>query len=42
MLLELRDKLHPDKILLKPDLVRVLSTILRFTPQETRRLVAKV
>jgi len=30
------------KCLLKPDLVRVLSTILRFTPQETRRLVAKV
>ena len=36
------DKLRPDKISLKPDLVRVLSTILRFTPQETRRLVAKV
>jgi len=27
---------------MRPDLVRVLSTILRFTPQETRRLVAKV
>ncbi len=26
----------------KPDMVRVLSTILRFTPQETRRLIAKV
>ena len=28
--------------MLQPHLVRVLSTILRFTPQETRRLVAKV
>ncbi|KAI6136699.1 hypothetical protein F5141DRAFT_1185604 [Pisolithus sp. B1] len=27
---------------MRPSLVRVLSTILRFTPQETRRLVAKV
>ncbi|KAI0704949.1 hypothetical protein BC835DRAFT_1403872 [Cytidiella melzeri] len=27
---------------MRPHLVRVLSTILRFTPQETRRLVAKV
>ncbi|TFK57208.1 hypothetical protein OE88DRAFT_1650841 [Heliocybe sulcata] len=27
---------------MRPQLVRVLSTILRFTPQETRRLVAKV
>ncbi|KAG8736630.1 hypothetical protein FRC12_017522 [Ceratobasidium sp. 428] len=27
---------------MRPNLVRVLSTILRFTPQETRRLVAKV
>lgn len=27
---------------LQPNLVRVLSTILRFTPQETRRLIAKV
>jgi hypothetical protein len=26
----------------QPNLVRVLSTILRFTPQETRRLIAKV
>ena len=42
MLLELRDKSRPDKVSLQPDLVRVLSTILRFTPQETRRLVAKV
>jgi hypothetical protein len=28
--------------ILQPNLVRVLSAILRFTPQETRRLVAKV
>ncbi|CAE6526600.1 unnamed protein product [Rhizoctonia solani] len=27
---------------MRPNLVRVLSTILRFTPQETRRLIAKV
>ncbi|KAG8872196.1 hypothetical protein FRB97_007889 [Tulasnella sp. 331] len=27
---------------MRPDLVRVLSIILRFTPQETRRLLAKV
>ncbi|QRW05209.1 vesicle-mediated transport [Ceratobasidium sp. AG-Ba] len=27
---------------MRPNLVRVLSTILRFTPQETRRLAAKV
>lgn len=27
---------------MRSDLVRVLSTILRFTPQETRRLIAKV
>lgn len=27
---------------MRPNLVRILSTILRFTPQETRRLVAKV
>ena len=27
---------------MRPNLVRVLSTILHFTPQETRRLVAKV
>ena len=27
---------------LQPNLVRVLSIILRFTPQETRRLIAKV
>jgi len=27
---------------MRADLVRVLSTILRFTPQETRRLIAKV
>ncbi|OCH95795.1 hypothetical protein OBBRIDRAFT_816376 [Obba rivulosa] len=27
---------------MRPHLVRILSTILRFTPQETRRLVAKV
>ena len=26
----------------QPHLVRILSTILRFTPQETRRLIAKV
>jgi hypothetical protein len=26
----------------QPNLVRVLSIILRFTPQETRRLIAKV
>jgi len=30
---------HKDR---RPSLVRVLSTILRFTPQETRRLIAKV
>ncbi|KAI0257559.1 hypothetical protein BJV78DRAFT_1349405 [Lactifluus subvellereus] len=27
---------------MRPNLIRVLSTILRFTPQETRRLIAKV
>lgn len=27
---------------LQPHLVRILSTILRFTPQETRRLISKV
>lgn len=27
---------------MRPHLVRILSTILRFTPQETRRLIAKV
>lgn len=26
----------------QPNLVRVLSAVLRFTPQETRRLIAKV
>ena len=26
----------------QPHLIRILSTILRFTPQETRRLIAKV
>ncbi len=26
---------------LQPHLIRILSTILRFTPQETRRLIAK-